>query len=89
MSMEKITKAQQDIINKFTRERLSHNEVNKILVSKFRNATAQGKSLVSYLQHNGQNEDVACKNAYYLIKDGDGDVALFFFIKVRNFIYPI
>ena len=51
--MEKITKAQQDIINKFTRERLSHNEVNKILVSKFRNATAQGKSLVSYLQHNG------------------------------------
>lgn len=76
MNIEHITATQQKIIQSFKCERLSCNELNKSLIRNFSNK--QGKLIVDYLLSKAWDEDINCENAYYLIKDDVGNVAMFF-----------
>ena len=74
--MGKITDEQKRIIEKFSCERLSVKQENKVLIKNFK--SDKGRSLVRYLQHLAWNEDTEYKTAYYLIKSPDNEIALFF-----------
>ena len=82
--MSKITPEQEKIINSFTCERLSSNKLNKNLINSFYNE--KGQPLVDYLKIKAWEEDVDCNISYFLIKDSDDDIALFFFFKMRDFV---
>lgn len=84
--MSKITPEQEKIINSFTCERLSSNKLNKNLINSFYNE--KGQLLVNYLYSKAWDEDVSGSNAYYLIKDNSGDIALFFSLKCGTLFRP-
>ena len=86
MNIENITVEQQEIIQSFKCERLSCRELNKNLIRNFSNK--QGKLIVDYLLSKAWNEDINCENAYYLVKDNIGDVALFFSLKCGTLFSP-
>ena len=77
--MGKITDKQKEIIESFSCERLSDKQENKELIKNFK--SEKGRSLVRYLQHLAWDEDTEGKTAYYLIKDPDNEIALFFSLK--------
>lgn len=85
--MGKITEEQRNLIEKFHCERLSHNGDNRELIKKF--VCKKGKGLVNYLQENAWEEDVSGQVAYYLIKDTDGEIALFFSLKCGSLFEPL
>lgn len=85
--MGKITEEQREIIKKFTCERLSCNPMNKELIKTFKNR--KGCSLVGYLQKRAWREDVEGTTAYYLIKNPDDDIALYFSLKCGALFDPL
>ena len=84
--MSKITPEQEKIINSFTCERLSSNKLNKNLINSFYNE--KGQPLVDYLKIKAWEEDVDCNISYFLIKDSDDDIALFFSLKCGTLFRP-
>lgn len=75
----RITEEQQNLLNKFSCERLSVNPENKNYVNGF--TSEKGASLVGYLQERGWEEDASGSTAYYLIKSPQKQAALFFSLK--------
>lgn len=82
-----ITEEQQQVIEKFTCERLSCNPENHVLINDF--VSEKGRSLVWYLQNKAWQEDIECKAAYYLVKDSDNEIALFFSLKCGALFDPL
>lgn len=85
--MGKITDKQKEIIESFSCERLSDKQENKELIKNFK--SEKGRSLVRYLQHLAWDEDTEGKTAYYLIKDPDNEIALFFSLKCGALFDPL
>ena len=77
--MGKITEEQQQIIEKFTCERLSCNPANKELIANF--ANHKNPLLAQYLQKYAWEEDLRSQTAYYLIKCPNNEIMLFFSLK--------
>ncbi len=74
-----ITKDQIDILEKFSCERLSHNQENKNLIKNFKNE--KGELLVNYLNQYAWEEDEKGITAYYLVKDPNNQILMFFSLK--------
>lgn len=85
--MGQITEDQQAIIECFTCERLSCNPENRALIDSF--FSEKGRSLVWYLQNRAWQEDIECKTAYYLVKNSDNEVVLFFSLKCGALFDPL
>lgn len=85
--MGQITEDQQAIIECFTCERLSCNPENRTLIDSF--FSEKGRSLVWYLQNRAWQEDMECKTAYYLVKNSDNEVVLFFSLKCGALFDPL
>lgn len=83
----KITKEQNDILNSFKCERLSANAENKKLINSF--ISRRGTSLVSYFTHFGMEEDIAGTTTYYVIKDADNEIMMFFSLKCGALFEPL
>lgn len=75
-----ITPEQRNILDSFKCERLSGNKENLFRIL-FRFRSQKGCGLVNNLQHNGWQDDGAGKTAYYLVKDADDEVLMFFSLK--------
>ena len=85
--MSRITQEQKNIINTFTCERLTEKEENKSLIVNFENE--RGRPLVEYLKTYAWQEDREGKTAFYIIKDSDNDVLMFFSLKCGSLFDPI
>ena len=73
----KITNEQKNfILSEFTCERLSCNKKNKDLIKNITNK--ENSALVNILQNSAWNIDQANKTAFYIIKDRDNHIPLFF-----------
>lgn len=82
-----ITSEQEKILNSFKCERLSENAENAELIKSFTNA--RGVSLVSYFKKLGKQEDEEGKTTYYVIKDCDNNVFMFFSLKCGALFDPL
>lgn len=85
--MGQITEEQRAIIKCFTCERLSCNPENQTLIKNF--FSEKGRSLVWYLQNRAWQEDMECKTAYYLVKNFDNEIVLFFSLKCGALFDPL
>ena len=83
----RITAEQKDLLDGFRCERLSADVVNEELIKSF--ASRRGTSLVSYFQNFGLREDAAGKTAYYIIKDKENEVMMFFSLKCGTLFAPL
>ncbi len=83
----KITKEQEEILDSFICERLSFNATNVALMSSF--VSKRGESLVKYFRENGLSEDLSGKTAYYVIKNQENDVFMFFSLKCGVLFEPL
>lgn len=83
----RITREQKDILNSFKCERLSANVVNEKLMKSF--TSKRGASLVSYFTRLGMEEDVAGTTTYYIIKDAQNEIMMFFSLKCGTLFDPL
>lgn len=74
-----ITPEQQALLNRFTCERLTDHPENLELIQDFE--SARGDGLVNALRSQGWRRDLRGTTAYYLIKNPDGEVVMFFSLK--------
>lgn len=79
-NMYGITPEQRAVLDSFKCERLSADKLNLFQIL-FRVRSKMGGGLVNNLQRNGWNDDSSGKTAYYLVKDTDGEILLFFSLK--------
>lgn len=77
--MMTLTEQQQQALQSFHCERLSANEANFRLIGDFYNA--KNNSLVDTLQNEAYDDDQNNRIAYYVVKDGDGNILFFFSLK--------
>lgn len=75
----RITEEQTEYLNSFHCERLSSSPENEHLVKSFSNA--KNPVLASQLADGGWRADTAGDSAYYVVKDTDGDIVLYFSLK--------
>lgn len=75
----RITDNQEKVLSSLRCERLSENADNEKLIQSFQ--SERGSSLVSYFKQFGQQEDLEGKTTYYIIKDRDNNVLMFFSLK--------
>lgn len=85
--MGQITEEQRTILEHFTCERLSANPDNRKLILDF--TSEKGRSLVWYLQNKAWREETECKTAYYLVKNSENKIALFFSLKCGALFDPL
>lgn len=83
----RITKGQNDLLNSFKCERLSANAVNEELIKSF--TSRRGSSLVSYFKQFGVQEDNEGKTTYYIIKNSENEVLMFFSLKCGALFDPL
>ncbi|MCM1122008.1 MAG: hypothetical protein NC416_05445 [Eubacterium sp.] len=83
----RITVKQEKILNGFVCERLSSNPINIGLMDAF--VSKRGESLVNYLKRNGLSEDQAGETAYYVIKNEQKEIMMFFSIKCGALFDPL
>lgn len=76
---KKITKEQKAILRGFKCQRLTADPDNERLVYHF--FSEKGGSLTGTLQEQAWKEDLAGTNAYYVVKNEDNDILLFFSLK--------
>ena len=74
-----ITDAQKALLNSFTCERLSANPENLYDIQYFR--SKRGEGLVGSLLSRGWSSDRAGTTAYYVIKNPEGEIVMFFSLK--------
>lgn len=75
----KLTETQLQWLQSLHCERLSENEANFQLIDDFYNV--KNNSLVETLQNEAYDDDQNNRIAYYLVKDGDGNILFFFSLK--------
>jgi hypothetical protein len=83
----RITKEQSELLNRFQCERLSANESNKELLDSF--TSHRGSSLVAYFQTQGWDEDQNGVTAYYVVKNEENDILMFFSLKCGALFEPL
>lgn len=83
----KITEKQKKVLDSFICERLSANSYNVDLMSTF--VSKRGESLVNYFMENGLSEDLSGKTIYYIIKNEQNDVFMFFSMKCGALFEPL
>ena len=83
----RITKEQNDLLDSFKYERLSDDAGNEELMRSF--TSKRGSSLVSYFTHFGMTEDAAGITTYYVIKDAQNEVMMFFSLKCGALFDPL
>lgn len=83
----RITTEQKQLLDSFKCERLSANAVNEELIRSF--TSKRGYSLVSYFKKFGMQEDIAGKTAYYVIKNEQNEVMMFFSLKCGALFDPL
>ena len=83
----RITKEQNDLLDSFKCERLSDDAGNEELMRSF--TSKRGSSLVSYFTHFGMTEDAAGITTYYVIKDAQNEVMMFFSLKCGALFDPL
>ncbi len=81
-----ITEQQKEILKQFTCERLSSRPSNLYDILFF--VSAQGEGLVTNLRNNGWKEDERGSTAYYVIKNPDGEIVMFFSLKYGMLFDP-
>lgn len=83
----RITKEQKDLLKSFKCERLSADAVNEELMKSF--TSKRGSSLVSYFIRFGMTEDIAGTTTYYVIKDAQNEIMMFFSLKCGALFDPL
>lgn len=83
----RITKEQKDLLKSFKCERLSADAVNEELMKSF--TSKRGSSLVSYFTRFGMTEDIAGTTTYYVIKDAQNEIMMFFSLKCGALFDPL
>ena len=83
----RITQRQADILNHLTCQRLTADFRNKVLVRSFRNS--RGWGLLNYLFELGWQEDQEGSTAFYIIKNPNDEVLLFFSLKCGALFDPL
>lgn len=83
----RITKEQEEILDRLVCERLSSDDANKKLMETF--VSRRGVSLVNYFRRFGMEEDKSGKTAYYIIKDREDEVLMFFSLKCGTLFEPL
>lgn len=83
----RITKEQSDLLKSFKCERLSADVVNEELMKSF--TSKRGSSLVSYFTSFGMKEDTAGTTTYYVIKDAQNEIMMFFSLKCGALFDPL
>ena len=83
----RITQEQEAVLAGFTCQRLTSDATNKDRIKGF--SSAKGSPLVAYLQHKAWEEDSAGSTAYYVIKNADGLILLFFSLKCGALFDPL
>ena len=75
----RITREQQDILNSLKCERLTSNPENLRLVQQFVNL--RNPNLADYLKNEAWQEDLSGDVTYYLVKNPQDEVLLYFSLK--------
>lgn len=83
----RITAEQKNLLDSFKCERLSANAVNEELIKSF--TSRRGSSLVSYFMRFGLQEDTTGKTTYYVIKNEENEVMMFFSLKCGALFDPL
>lgn len=83
----RITTEQKNLLDSFKCERLSANAVNEELIKSF--TSKRGDSLVSYFKKFGLQEDIAGKTTYYVIKNTENEILMFFSLKCGTLFDPL
>lgn len=83
----RITKEQNDLLNTFKCERVSTDAINEKLMKSF--TSERGSSLVSYFMRFGMEEDTAGTTTYYVIKDAQNEIMMFFSLKCGALFEPL
>lgn len=83
----RITAEQKNLLDSFRCERLSANAVNEELIKSF--TSKRGSSLVSYFKSFGLQEDAVGKTTYYVIKNAENEVMMFFSLKCGALFDPL
>lgn len=83
----KITEDQIRVLESFHCERLSASEENRHLIANFTND--RGAELVKYLQNDGWKFDCAGNEAFYLVKNAEGEAMLFFTLICGALFQPL
>ena len=83
----RITKEQEKILNTFSCQRLTDDIDNKEKIATF--VSAKGSALVDYLQQYAWDEDSEGSTAYYVVKNADDEIMLFFSLKCGALFDPL
>ncbi len=83
----KITKEQEKILDSFVCQRLSSDPGNRKLVKTF--ACKRNPQLAAYLQYRGWLEDTTGATTFYVIKDQQNKILLYFSLKCGSLFDPL
>lgn len=83
----RMTKNQEAYLQSLTCQRLSADPVNQQLIRSFR--CARNSGLAAQLRYYAWNEDTSGCTTYYVIKDGEGRILLYFSLKCGSLFDPI
>lgn len=83
----KLREEQKSILDKFKCERLTANIKNKELIKSFENK--RGSTLVEYLKKTAWENDSSGETAYYVIKNEDDEIVMYFSLKCGSLYNPL
>lgn len=83
----RITKAQEAVLDGFLCQRLSSDPGNKKLVRNFE--CARNRGLAAYLRYRGWTEDTTGATTFYVIKDQQNKILLYFSLKCGSLFDPL
>ena len=83
----RITEEQKKVLESFVCERLTSNELNESLMDSF--VSKRGASLVKYFKKHGWEEDKSGNTAYYVIKNKQNEMLMFFSLKCGALFDPL
>lgn len=80
----KITEEQNAILDGLICERLRDNPNSSVLIQDFENR--KGTLIVDYLKQYGLKEDLEGTTAFYIVRNKDNDILMFFLLNVENYL---
>lgn len=83
----RITKEQEKVLDSLSCERLSSNAANEKLMETF--VSKRGISLVNYFRRFGMAEDKSGHTTYYIIKNRENELLMFFSLKCGTLFEPL
>lgn len=83
----RITKEQRNLLDSFCCQRLTADPGNKKLIRTFEND--RNPNLAAYLRYYGWSEDTAGANTFYLIKDQQNRIVMYFSLKCGSLFDPL